>query len=99
MEMDGIALVIDFLNNKVIVKYARYKDVWQVFQYRYKKVFRKQKFAVSKPFSEAEKIYYEWQIPNVSGIFLPLQLAFTTARNHALLCKPLFYQSEWTFKI
>ena len=39
MEMDGIALVIDFLNNKVIVKYARYKEVWQVFQYRYKKGF------------------------------------------------------------
>jgi len=59
-----------------------------------KKVFRKQKFAVSKPFSEAEKRYYERQIPNVSGIFLPLQLVFTTAKNHALLCKPLFYQSE-----
>ena len=89
MEMDGIALVIDLLNNKIIFKYARYKEVWQVFQYRYKKVCRKQKCAVSKPFSEAEKRYYEWQIANVSGIFLPLQLAFATAKNDALLCKPL----------
>ena len=59
MEMDGIAH--DFLNNKIIVKYSRYKEVWQVFQYMYKKVFRKQKFACGlKPFSEAEKRYYEW---------------------------------------